>query len=214
MLHTVQLVYPAATPVLGVNVGQLGYLSALEPDEVDEALPELLAGRFEVSERAVVEVDVVSDGDATGRYFGLNEAALEKVTAGHLVRLEVSIAGKPFTTYAADGLIVATPTGTTAYTFSARGPIASPDLRCLVLTPISPHMLFDRSLVLAPTESLTFVVEAGRPVGLTVDGCEIGILGSGDRVDCRLATTPARIVARAGLGFHHLLKTKFGLSDR
>jgi NAD+ kinase len=214
MLRTVQTVFPAPTPVLGVNVGQLGYLSALEPDEIDDALPGLLAGDFAVSERVVVEVEVESAGPAAGRWHALNEASLEKIRSGHLVRLEVSIRGEAFTTYAADGIIVATPTGTTAYTFSVRGPIASPELECLVLTPVSPHMLFDRSLVLARDEELGFVVDGDRSVGLTVDGRELGVLAPGDAVRCRIADAPARVVARGGLGFHHLLKAKFGLPDR
>jgi NAD+ kinase len=214
MLHTFQLVYPEPAAVLGVNVGQLGYLSALEPFEIDDAIPDLLAGRYTVSERAVVEVTVESGGTARGCWYALNEAVLDKVSAGHLVRLEVAVAGEPFTTYAADGLIVATPTGTTAYTFSVRGPIASPDLRCLVLTPVSPHMLFDRSLVLAPSEDLTFDVDADREVELTVDGRELGVLAPGTRIRCRIADAPARLVARPGLGFHRLLKTKFQLPDR
>ena len=96
----------------------------------------------------VLEITVESDGPAAGRWFALNEAVLEKVAHRRLVRLEVEINGTSFTTYAADGVIVATPTGSTAYSFSARGPIVSPRHRCLLLTPVSPHMLFDRSLVL------------------------------------------------------------------
>ena len=102
---------------------------------------------------------------------------LEKVHTGRLARLEVEINGTFFTTYAADGVIVATPTGSTAYSFSARGPIVSPRHRCLLLTPVSPHMLFDRSLVLAPEESLRFVVCDDRSVVLTADGRELGELG-------------------------------------
>jgi NAD+ kinase len=158
MLHAVDLVYPAAVPILGVNVGQLGYLTDVEPEELEAAMPRLLAGDFAVLERMVLAVDVTTDGPAAGTWFALNEAALEKQRSGHLIRLDVSINGSAFTTYAADGVIVATPTGTTAYSFSVRGPIASPALRCLVLTPVSPHMLFDRSLVLADREDLDFVV--------------------------------------------------------
>ena len=154
MLHTVQPVYPAPVPIVGVNVGQLGYLSAIEPEELDGWLPRLVTGDFEISERMVLAVDVETDGSAAGTWYALNEAVLEKQRAGHMIRLDVSINGSPFTSYAADGVIVATPTGSTAYSFSVRGPIVSPALRCIVLTPISPHMLFDRSLVLAEHEEL------------------------------------------------------------
>ena len=108
----------------------------------------------------------------------------------------MSINGSPFTTYAADGVIVATPTGTTAYSFSVRGPIASPALRCLVLTPVSPHMLFDRSLVLADSEELGFVVCDDQGVVLTLDGRELGKLGVGrPGVVCR--GRPSRCGSRA-----------------
>ena len=214
MLHAVDLVYPAPVPILGVNVGQLGYLTEVEPDELDASLPRLLAGDFAVSERMVLAVHVVSSGAATGTWFALNEAALEKQRNGHLIRLDVSINGSPFTTYAADGVIVATPTGTTAYSFSVRGPIASPALRCLVLTPVSPHMLFDRSLVLADSEELGFVMCDDQGVVLTLDGRELGKLGAGDQVSCVAAADPLRLASLRARDFHQVLKAKFALPDR
>src|SRR5205823_2396157 len=134
----------------------------------------------------LVEVDVESVGPARGSWYALNETVVERLRSGHLIYLDVSINGSAFTSYAADGLIVATPTGSTAYSFSAGGPIASPDLRCIVLTPISPHMLFDRSLVFSEHDEVAFVVVNGRNVALTIDGRELGELCSGDRVRCRV----------------------------
>jgi NAD+ kinase len=214
MLYTVQLVYPAPVPIIGVNVGQLAYLSEIEPDELEAALPRLVARQFQVSERMVLEVDVDSPTGAAGTRYALNEAVLEKQRTGHMIRLDVSINGSQFTSYAADGLIIATPTGTTAYSFSARGPIASPALRCTVLTPISPHMLFDRSLVLAEHEELLLDVSKGRNVALTIDGRELGELCSGDRIRCRVAPEPLRLVSVRPRDFHQILKTKFDLPDR
>jgi NAD+ kinase len=214
MLHAVDLVYPAPVPILGVNVGQLGYLTEVEREELDASLPRLLAGDFAVSERMVLAVHVSSSGGAAGTWFALNEAALEKQRSGHLIRLDVSINGSPFTTYAADGVIVATPTGTTAYSFSVRGPIASPALRCLVLTPVSPHMLFDRSLVLADSEELGFVVCADQEVVLTLDGRELGKLAAGDQVSCVAAAEPLQVASLRARDFHQVLKAKFALPDR
>ena len=164
----------------------------------------------------MLAVHVLSDGAAAGTWFALNEAALEKQRSGHLIRLDVSINGSPFTTYAADGVIVATPTGTTAYSFSVRGPIASPALRCLVLTPVSPHMLFDRSLVLADGEELGFVVcddqgvgpHARRPGRSSVSWLP---------ATASRASRPSRRCALATLradDFHQVLKAKFALPDR
>jgi NAD+ kinase len=214
MLRTIDLVYESGVPVLGVNVGQLGYLAEVEPPELDAALARLVAGDYAVDERMMLAVDVVSDGAARGRWYALNEAVLEKRHTGRLARLDVEINGTFFTTYAADGVIVATATGSTAYSFSARGPIVSPRLRCLLLTPVSPHMLFDRSLVLGADETVRFVVTDQRSVTLTADGLERGELAAGDTVTCTGAPRPARIVTFTRRDFHQILKAKFGLADR
>jgi NAD+ kinase len=214
MLRTVDLVYEHGAAVLGVNVGQMGYLTEVEPDGITDALERLLRGEYEIDERMVIEVNVGSDGPARGRWWALNEAVLEKVSTGRLVRLDVAINGTPFTTYAADGVIVATPTGSTAYSFSAHGPIVSPRNRCILLTPVSPHMLFDRPLVLDADEDVRFTVSAERSVVITIDGRELGPLEFDDTVTCTGGPKPARIVTFGRRDFHQLLKAKFGLADR
>jgi NAD+ kinase len=214
MLRTVDLVYEAGAAVLGVNVGQMGYLTEVEPGDLDRALARLLGGDFEVDERMVLEVVVGSHGSAAGRWWALNEAVIEKVRNGRLVRLDVAINGTFFTSYAADGVIIATPTGSTAYSFSARGPIVSPRHRCVLLTPVSPHMLFDRALVLDPDEELRFTVDPARSATFTLDGREMGELAPGDTVTCTAGAKPARIVTLDRRDFHQILKAKFGLEDR
>jgi NAD+ kinase len=214
MLRTVDLVYEEGAAVLGVNVGQMGYLTEVEPGDLDHALARLLADDFEVDERMVLEVVVGSHGDAAGRWWALNEAVIEKARTGRLARLDVAINGAFFTSYAADGVIIATPTGSTAYSFSARGPIVSPRHRCVLLTPVSPHMLFDRALVLDPDEELRFTVDEGRSVVLTLDGRDLGELAAGDTVTCTGGPKPARMVTFGRRDFHQILKAKFGLEDR
>jgi NAD+ kinase len=214
MLRTIDLVGAEGVPVLGVNLGHLGFLTEIDPEHLEWGLERVLAGDYLVSERMVLSVTVTSEGPAAGTRLALNEAVLEKVSSGHLVRLAVSLNGKFFTTYAADGVIVATPTGSTAYNFSARGPIVSPGHRCLLLTPVSPHMLFDHPLVLSPDETLAFEVTGPAPVGLVLDGREVGNLSPGDVVICREGPTPARLINFTPRDFHQLLKTKFGLADR
>lgn len=214
MLRTVDLTYEAGAAVLGINVGQLGYLAEVEPTELESALTRLISGDYAVEERMVLQVTVTSAGEAEGRWWALNEAVIEKEQPGRLVRLDVEINRAFFTSYAADGVIVSTPTGSTAYSFSARGPIVSPRHRCLLLTPVSPHMLFDRSLVLDPDEELRFTVTDGRCVVLTIDGRQLGRLVSGDVVACTAGPRPARIVTLGPRDFHQILKTKFGLADR
>ena len=214
MLRTVDLTYEAGVAVLGINVGQLGYLAEVEPADVGAALERLLRGDYEVEERMVLQVTVTSAGATSGRWWGLNEAVIEKEQPGRLVRLDVAINQAFFTTYAADGVIIATPTGSTAYSFSARGPIVSPRHRCLLLTPVSPHMLYDRSLVLDAEEELCFTVTDGRCVVLTLDGRELSRLVPGDEVSCTAGPKPARIVTLGPRDFHQILKAKFGLADR
>jgi NAD+ kinase len=216
MLRTVDMVYEAGVPVLGVNVGDLGYLTEVDPDEkaLEHALERLLAGDYAVDERMVLQADVATEGPAAGRWWALNEAVLERVQNGRVCRLAVHINDTFFTTYAADGVIVATPTGSTAYSFSARGPIVSPNHRCLLLTPVSPHMLFDRSLVLDSHEEIRFVVIDQRNAVLTLDGRKLGLLSEGDAVTCTAASKPARIVTFGHRDFHQILKAKFRLPDR
>jgi NAD+ kinase len=214
MLRTVSLVARGGAPVLGINVGQLGYLSEVEPPDGIDAVKRVLAGTFDVEERMQVRVRIDGDGELELPADALNEAVLEKTPMGHTVRLAVHLDGEFFTTYAADGLIVASPTGSTAYSFSARGPILDPDLQAMILTPVSPHMLFDRSMVVAPHVEIRLEVLGHRPATLSIDGRNIGELDEGDAIVCTASPTPARLVSFAPRDFHRILKTKFGLADR
>lgn len=215
MLRTVDLVAADAVPVIGINVGQLGYLTEVEPEGLRMALKRFLSGAYEVEERMLIDVSVEARGfQVDGRRLALNEAVLEKTPMGHTVRLGVSIDGEFFTTYAADGLIVATPTGSTAYAFSARGPIVAPTHRCLQLTPVSPHMLFDRTLVLDPQAVIRLEVQGHRPATLSVDGRNLGTLEEGDALRCTAAAGSARFVMFGHRDFLRILKRKFGLANR
>ncbi len=147
-------------------------------------------------------------------FHALNEVVVEKVDSGRTVRLQLDLNDDFFTTYAADGLIVSTPTGSTAYAFSARGPIVDPVHRALVLTPVAPHSLFDRSLVLSPEDEVVITVLADREAALAVDGTIVHRLDVDDAVVCREAPAPARFVSFGGKDFHRTLKRKFGLNDR
>jgi NAD+ kinase len=219
MLRAVRLVDGAPVPLLGVNVGWLGYLTEVEADELLDALERFTqgsdAGRWRLDERLMLDVDAVSAGGASlGAWRALNEAVVEKREPGHTVRLLARIDGEPFTTYAADGLIVSTPTGSTAYSLSARGPIVSPKHRAILLTPVAPHMLFDRSLVLDPTESVELQVMGHREAELAIDGQRVTVLRDGDVVTCRPSDRTARFVRFGERHYHQILKVKFGLMDR
>jgi len=212
MLRTVRLVSHAGTPVLGVNVGHLGYLTEVEAGLWREALLRVLAGEYEVEERMTLDVALVGpDGPTSVARTALNDAVVEKLEAGHTVRVGVSISHKTAISYAADALIVATPTGSTAYSLSAGGPLLSPRLDALLVTPVAPHSLFGRSMVLARDEVVHVEVLAGSAI-LGVDGQHCGHLTTGDVVECRASARPARLVSFGERDFWQILKTKFGLN--
>lgn len=215
MLRTVSLVAAHDVPVLGVNFGQLGYLTEVEPVDLQRSLERFFAGEHRIEERMLLAVRVVDGaGEAGPEWVALNEAVLERTSAGHTVRLGVDLDGEFFTTYAADALIVATPTGSTAYSLSARGPIVAPNHRALLLTPVSPHMLFDRTLVLSPDETVRLEVQGHRPATLSIDGQPVMDLVDGDAIECRASPHSARLVSFGSRDFHQILKVKFGLADR
>jgi NAD+ kinase len=253
MLRAVDLVLSTGVPVLGVDVGHLGYLTEVGPNDLRRALTRFLEGDYRIEERMTLEVDLlrasdspsgrgagpassdggervgVGEGAAAGaaegaaeqahpspsqRINALNDAVVQRMPGGHTVRLAVTVNGDPFLTYAADSMIVATPTGSTAYNLSARGPIVSPRARVLVMTPVAAHMLFDRALILSSEEDLRLEVIDGRQAELFVDGQPQGFLATGDVIQCTAGERDARLVSFGGRDFHHILKQKFGLSDR
>jgi NAD+ kinase len=213
MLRAVRMIAGGTVPLLGVNLGVLGYLTEIEPPALTSALERFVAGReagrWSLDERMMLDI-----ATSTGTWRALNEVVVEKHESGHTVHLMASIAGEPFTSYAADGLIVATPTGSTAYSLSARGPIVSPRHRALLLTPVSPHMLFDRALVLDPSETVEIEVTGVQSAGLAVDGRLVTTVNRGEVVTCRASATTASFVRFAPYHFHQILKRKFGLADR
>lgn len=223
VLRTVKLLDGAPVPILGVNLGQLGYLTEVEPPALHSALGRWFAGEREgewvIEERMMLAVGLRrasrAESDDEGPWWtALNEAVVEKREPGHTVRMRVHIDGATFTSYAADGIIIATPTGSTAYSLSARGPVVSPRHRALLVTPVSPHMLFDRSLVLDPDETVDVELTGHRAATLTVDGQRAAELCQGDVVLVRTAPHAARFVRFGMRHFHQTLKAKFGLSDR
>jgi NAD+ kinase len=219
MLRTVKMLGGAGVPIIGVNVGLLGYLTEVEAPSLTTALERWAAGAetggWHIEERMMLDVSRrARNGDEAQSWTALNEAVVEKQEAGHTVRLLVRIDGAVFTSYAADGLIIATPTGSTAYSLSARGPVVSPKHRALLLTPVSPHMLFDRSLVLDPDEEVEIELLGHRTATLSIDGRAEANLVEGDTLVVGASASVARFVRFGERRFHQILKTKFGLSDR
>ncbi len=212
MLRSSTLVSPFDVPILGVNVGSLGYLSAFDVDELESTLEDWRADRLSVEERMLLAVELEgADGPLA---WAMNEVLVDRAQSGHSVRVDAYISDRFFTTYLVDGLIVATPTGSTAYSMSAGGPIVEPSFDAMILTPVSPHHVFNRSLVLSPRSQVRLKVAGHRPAVVVVDGVEIASLEPGQTVTARRAEKSARLLVRQGRDFHSRLKDKFGLSDR
>ncbi|MEE8476107.1 MAG: NAD(+)/NADH kinase [Myxococcota bacterium] len=203
-------------PILGVNLGTMGFLAEISRDELLTTLEEVISGRFRTEERMRLEVVVERAGRELGRYLALNEAVIANTALARLIELEVRADGVEVTTYHADGLIVATPTGSTAYSLSAGGPLVLPSLEAIVLTPICPHSLSQRPLVLPQTCEVA-IDASGRPGGaikLTVDGqvgCE---LSEGDRVSVRRSEHSVRLLIPPGRSRFEVLRQKLRWGER
>ncbi len=219
VLRAVSLVSRAGVPLLGVNLGRLGYLADHEPETLTDALARVLAGDYMVEDRMMLSVVVQRAGEPPvlaglgDDLWALNEAVVERPAPGHTVRVAVQVEDRPWTTYSADGLIVATPTGSTAYAFSAGGPIVSPTVRALLMTPVSAHISFARSLVIDAADCVRIVV-TDRPAVLVLDGRRVTTLERGDSIVCTEAPGSARFVAFGSRDFYGMLKAKFGVADR
>jgi NAD+ kinase len=188
----------------------MGFLTEVEPQDAAPVLERMLAGAARIEDRLAVLAE--TDDAGFEAQWALNEVIVEKGTRHRLIRLAVFVDDSFVTTFSADGVITATPTGSTAYSFSAGGPIVSPAVPCIVVTPIAAHMVFDRSIVLSPDEHVTLEVLGEEPGLLSADGRESIELPVGSRVRIAAAPRPARFVRRDDApAFVELVRGKFGL---
>lgn len=211
LLRAALMGYRADAPVLGVKVGRVGFLTEVDPQDAPDALESWIAGELEVDERMALTAE--ADGAPWDEaQWALNEVIVEKRARHRVIRLAAVVGEDYVTTFSADGVIVATPTGSTAYSFAARGPIVSPRLEGMVLTPVSAHVVFDRAIVLAPDEQVTLEVREEEPGLLSADGRPGLELPVGSRVRIRRADRPARLLRRKrSESFYSLLRRKFSL---
>ena len=207
-LRAARVASGSGVPVLGVKVGRMGFLTEVEPDQATALLERMLDGSARIEERLAV----LAEGSSFEPQWALNEVIVEKSARHRLIRLAVFVDEAYVTTFSADGVIAATPTGSTAYSFSAGGPIVSPSVPCFVVTPIAAHMVFDRSLVLASDQRVRLEVVGEEPGLLSADGRASLELPVGSTVRIGRAPTPARFVRREDApAFHDLVRDKFDL---
>jgi len=209
---------PHGTPVLGLNLGSFGFLAEMAPRSVTQELEALLSGQFQVESRLMLEATWKDQGKTPRSHVALNDAVVAKGDLT-LVRLELTADGELITGYEGDGVIVATPTGSTAYTLSAGGPIVEPTVQCLVITPICAHTLDSRPLVVGAdvTLEVTLRHRPGAPppmANVTLDGQIRGALRPDESVRVRRAPQPARLVRLRGTSFFGRLRTKMGWGTR
>ncbi len=198
-------------PLLGFNLGRVGFLTELEGRDLESGLADAVAGRYLVEERMMVDGSLVRDGEEIGHHIALNDLVITKGPLGRLVRLQVTVGQSALGTYSADGLILGTPTGSTAYALSAGGPVLTPEVEAILVTPICPHTLSSRSVVVPP--DVTVSVEL-LPAGdrtetyLTVDGQLGEHLATGDCLTVRRSAITTRLLRRPGYDFLDVLRRK------
>lgn len=209
-LHAAALAAPSGTPLLGVNLGRLGFLAALERGELKAAIGRILAEGFVISDRMTLEADVAGQ-----TLWALNDVIVSKLVPGRTIKVAVAIGGEPFTEFAADGLIVSTPTGSTAYSFSARGPVVSPALDCVILTPVSPHHTFDRTIVAGPDEGVEItILDGSDAAAVSADGRPAIEVASGATITVRRSERRLRLAHIDGGPFWRLVREKFRLGNQ
>ncbi|HEX2195431.1 MAG TPA: NAD(+)/NADH kinase [Actinomycetota bacterium] len=211
MLRGAQVAHAADVPLLGVNLGTLGYLTEVDAAEEVEALRRVLAGDYDIQDRMMLACSVQGPAQ-DGPFVGLNEVLVERAARRRLVRLGVKVGGESLGDFNADGIIVATPTGSTAYALSAGGPIVSPRAACLVVVPVSAHMVFSRPFVLADDEVVEISVrDSGPAASLSLDGHLGCDLPSGATVIVQRHERPLKLVRLGGPRFIERLRTKMNL---
>jgi NAD+ kinase len=195
-------------PIFGINIGSLGFLTTLGSDEYLRAVDSILAKDYILSQRSLLDVAISGNGVVTPLERALNEVTISRGERSQLVRLQASVGGAPLTEYHADGLIIATPTGSTAYSLAAGGPILMPDSGALVITPICPHVLSNRSLVISDRSEVVIRAVGNQHVFVTVDGRQPHALGPGQEVLLSLSPKTLPLAMMPETTFPDVLRQK------
>jgi NAD+ kinase len=213
ILRAAEVAHDSGTPILGVNLGHVGFLAEAEYDDVGSTIDAIVDRRYTWEERLTIDVSVFRDGELVTSTWALNEASVEKAARERMLEVVVEIDGRPLSRWGCDGVVCATPTGSTAYNFSAGGPVVWPGVEALLMVPISAHALFARPLVVAPTSVLAVEVIAKAEVAgvLWCDGRRTVDLPPGARIEVRRGARPVRLVRLHQAPFTDRLVAKFGL---
>jgi NAD+ kinase len=215
LLSTARCVAHAGIPILGVNLGSLGFLTEVKQDEIEHALTEVDAGRAELSQRPMLHCQVQRAGKCVATFDALNEVVLNQSAVARITDFEVRVDGIFVAIYKADGVIISTPTGSTAYSLAAGGPILSPDVPGFVITPVASHALTNRPLVVRDTSVIDARILVTREQAfLTVDGQHGTPLAESDVVRCRKSDYQVKLFKLAGRSFFDVLRMKLKWGER
>lgn len=213
ILRAAEMARESRTPVLGVNLGHIGFLAEAEHEDLDTTIEAIVNRSYTTEERLTVEVAVYQDQALVEETWALNDASIEKASRQRMLEVVVEIDGRPLSRWGCDGVVLSTPTGSTAYNFSAGGPVVWPAVEALLLTPISAHALFARPLVVAPTSvmAIELITDSGVPGVLWCDGRRTVDLQPGARVEVRRGHEPIRLARLHAQPFTDRLVRKFEL---
>lgn len=210
MLHAAQATIGWGIPLLGINLGSLGFLTSIKAGEIGMMLPEILQGRYGVSTRTVLSVQLSGGRE---KWSALNEVSVGPQAGQLMVRVQVKVGGEHLTEYHADGLLVASPTGSTAYSLSAGGPLLSPKARAMVLTPVCAHAMAQRPVVVGEQEGVELSLSEGEPSAVVrLDGKRVGSLGRKSCLRVEVGRPVVRLMHPVGFGFYGLTRQKLGWS--
>ncbi|MEO8106590.1 MAG: NAD kinase [Actinomycetes bacterium] len=212
ILRGAELARAGRTPLLGINVGRVGFLAEAEQHDIDRVAEQVVARSYSVEPRVAVEVEVEVEGNIRHRHWGLNEIAVEKASRARMIEVGIEVDGRRLSRWGCDGVVCATPTGSTAYAFSAGGPVVWPDVDALLVVPLSAHALFARPLVIAPTSVIRIdLLSMSAPAVLSADGRRGLDLAPGSRVSVRRSDEPVLLARLEQTPFTERLVAKFGL---
>lgn len=215
LISVARLVGDLSVPILGVNLGSLGFLTEVTLDELNPVLEQVLRGEFAVSRRIMLEAVVKRDGKTVGKYLVLNDVVINKGALARIIDMKALVDEDYLTTFRADGLIICTPTGSTAYNLAAGGPIVYPGLQCLVISPICPHMLTNRPIIVSDSATVRIEVQfSDEEVMFTADG-QVGMpLKGGDVVEVRKSRSHTLLVKSPNKDYFEILRTKLRWGER
>lgn len=211
MLRAAELTHASSVPVVGVNLGHVGFLAEAEERDLAAVVDQVIEGRWTVEERLAIDVTVMREGQVAQRLWAVNEASLEKADRQRLIEVVVEIDGRPLSRWGCDGIVCATPTGSTAYAFSAGGPVVWPAVEALLCVPISAHALFARPLVTAPSSVIAAELVGQVGAVLWCDGRRSVAIEVGDRVEVRRSADSFLVARLQETPFTDRLVAKFAL---